>query len=278
LIANIGWGALRHLSRGLSGASLFLFSHIGIHVTLCAGLFGGGDELRLDVWVEEGKTSWTGTGGNQQVELPFAIHLHRFSIDWFDPQLTVVRSGDGLFILPKGVDPLTLRPGKTAELMDHRVHVHEVTKSAPWSVEGDAIPAARITATDKDGNTKEGWVSSGSPLMPPMFVAIEKVGFAMTPPKPRRFHSEVTLLRPDQPPMKTEILVNRPLRFGPWWIYQKGYNLDGGPDARYSQFEAVRDPWLPAVYSGLALLAIGALLGLGRAAALLSPISQTDPP
>ena len=97
----------------------------------------------------------------------------------------------------------------------------------------------------------------------------------MTTAKARRYHSRIALLRPNEEALETEIEVNRPLRVGAWWIYQKGYDPSASPKERRSQFEVVRDPWLPVLYAGLGLMAIGSLLGFGRAAGILRPLTRT---
>lgn len=56
-----------------------------------------------------------------------------------------------------------------------------------------------------------------------------------------------------------ETSVNHPCSHKGWNIYQSDYDWAEG---NYSVLKMVRDPWLPVVYLGMALLAIGAVLGL----------------
>ncbi len=279
LLANLGWGILRHLSAGLRGSSLFLFNHVGVYVVAASALFGSGDVTRLDIWVREGELAWTGTEGRNRYEMPFAVHLHRFTIEYFPAQLTLIDSRNGEVLLPAGTDPLTLRQGKGAMLDGYRVVVREATSAAPWSVPGDdPIPAANIHVTAPDGNTGEGWVSCGSSVMPPVFVSVGEVAFAMPVPRVRLYESRFTLVPPAGEPIETSVRVNAPYKFEGWWLYQKGYNVEGGPGARYSQIEAVRDPWLPAVYAGLALMAVGSVLAIGRAGVLVRQLQNPKTP
>ncbi len=275
LLVNLGLATLKHIAAGLRGGALFALNHAGVFIVLSAGLFGSGDLQRYDVWVREGHMSWSGTDGRRTVELPFAIQLEKFSIEFFPPQATLMDSTTGEVLLPKGADPLTLRSGASGELMGVRIEVLESTMEAPWSVEGDPIPAARIRATAPDGKQEEGWLSCGSAVMPPLFVGLGQVTIAMPVPQSRKYESRVTLLRPDHGPLETSIQVNRPLRFGAWWLYQKGYNLKSEPGVRLSQIEAVHDPWLPVLYVGFATMSMGALFGLGRAAFLLKEQALT---
>ncbi len=269
LLANLGWGILNVMARGLRPSSLFLCNHLGVYVVGLATLFGSGDVERLDVWVREGDLAWSGIDGKHHHELPFAIHLHRFSLAYFPSQLTLIDS-EGRILLPDGTDPLRLWKGKEGELLGHRIEVLEFTESAPWSIPGDdPIPAAEIRVRGPDGSTAEGWVSCGSYVMPPVFLALGDFSLAMPVPRVRLYESRFTLVRPDGSAREAAVRVNEPLKVDGWWLYQKGYNVQGGPGERYSQIEAVRDPWLPVVYTGFGLMALGAVLALGRAGQLL---------
>jgi cytochrome c biogenesis protein ResB len=55
------------------------------------------------------------------------------------------------------------------------------------------------------------------------------------------------------------IEVNKPVSMDGWKIYQLSYDTAMGKWSRYSVFELVKDPWLPAVYTGIAMLLAGAL-------------------
>ena len=55
--------------------------------------------------------------------------------------------------------------------------------------------------------------------------------------------------------------VNHPCRHKGYRIYQAGYDQLGNS---YSIIKFVRDPWIPLVYAGMALLALASLIGLGR--------------
>ncbi len=269
LLTNLGWGILRHLEDGLRGSSLFLFNHIGVYCVGVATLFGSGDVVRLDMWVREGQIAWTGTDGKHHYEMPFAIDLHAFRREYFPAQLTVIDAHSGEILLHPRADMLDLSEGNSGTVLDYRLNVREVTDSAPWSVPGDPIPAAYVIAEAPDGRRSEGWISCGSYLMPPVFLGLGDVSFAMPEPRVRLYESDITIVLPEGEPQRTRLRVNEPVKIGGWWLYQKGYSLDGGPNARYSQIEAVRDPWLAVVFTGFGLMAIGALLTLGRAGQLL---------
>lgn len=82
---------------------------------------------------------------------------------------------------------------------------------------------------------------------------------ASTRPEPKSFTSDITVTFPDGKTKQAVVEVNRPYRRGSWMLYQSGYDRDAGPDSAYSVLKAVRDPWLPVVYAGILMLALGAV-------------------
>jgi len=48
--------------------------------------------------------------------------------------------------------------------------------------------------------------------------------------------------------------VNKPVNFKGWKIYQMGYDEQSGKFSTLSLIEAIRDPWLPAVYLGFFMI------------------------
>lgn len=57
------------------------------------------------------------------------------------------------------------------------------------------------------------------------------------------------------------VSVNHPLRHKGWMIYQYGYDSYEG---NYSVLKMVRDPWLPVVWLGMALMVLAAFSGMKR--------------
>lgn len=79
---------------------------------------------------------------------------------------------------------------------------------------------------------------------------------------PKRYASDLDILTRDGRRLHTVIEVNRPASAMGWRIYQYGYDrMPGttGHEGIVSILELVRDPWLPAVYTGIYMLIAGAL-------------------
>lgn len=56
---------------------------------------------------------------------------------------------------------------------------------------------------------------------------------------------------------KCETSVNHPCYYQGYWIYQSSYGNENGV---YSVLQVIADPWLPVIYLGMLLLAVGAFM------------------
>ena len=77
---------------------------------------------------------------------------------------------------------------------------------------------------------------------------------------PRRFASDIQILTKTGKNIQTTVDVNKPVEVDGWKIYQYGYDTQMGAQSTTSILELVSDPWLPAVYTGIYLMLLGALL------------------
>jgi len=93
------------------------------------------------------------------------------------------------------------------------------------------------------------------------------------PGAPKRFAAEVTVLRHNQKFEDVSIEVNRPLRRDGWTLYLTNYDLSPNGQTDQCLIEAVRDPWLPSVYTGIFLMLGGAVAMLFR-----NPFESCLPP
>lgn len=78
--------------------------------------------------------------------------------------------------------------------------------------------------------------------------------------QPKRYASEIVVRTKSGDVKHTIVDVNKPVRINGWKIYQYGYDTQKGAQSQMSILELVRDPWLPAVYTGIYLMLFGALL------------------
>ena len=116
------------------------------------------------------------------------------------------------------------------------------------------------------GETERGWLLARFPGFPPLGLSRTLrsgriVFLDRGSERVQSYASEVTILRDGAPAAKGRIEVNRPLRIGGWKVYQSTYDRTGW---QWSGLEFVRDPGVPLVYCGFALLALGVTLWTAR--------------
>ena len=76
---------------------------------------------------------------------------------------------------------------------------------------------------------------------------------------PKRFASEIQILTKSGKKIETTVDVNKPIEVEGWKIYQYSYDTQMGAMSQTSILELVRDPWLPAVYTGIYMMLAGAV-------------------
>ena len=249
--------------------------HVGLLVAVLCATLGSADMRRLTMTVRVGSTEWRATDALEVMhELPVAIELHDFTIDEYPPKVMAVDNATGA-ILPEGKgEHLLLDEGVEAGVVNGwSVEVlDKIDYAAPTSAYADttdyvewptmgATSAARIRVTPPDGGSpREGWVSCGSFAFPYRALRADSaVSFIMPDREPRRFASQVTIYTQSGLVEDTLIEVNKPAKVEGWKIYQLSYDETKGRWSDISVFEFVTDPWLPCVYAGILLMALGAV-------------------
>ncbi len=178
--------------------------------------------------------------------------------------LAVVRSKEGLLttrtgmyaLAPVALGTTVLKPGR----------LYSVRTSGDWeAVEGlrpQPVGAAKVVAV-KNGLRREGWIATG----PGTFDYLELEGNAvlmLMEPTPKTFRSEVVA-----DGLSYSIRVNDPLMHHGWQLSQSSYQVS--PEGlTFSILGAKRDPSIPVVWTGLALLLVGTLGALWLLPSLLN--------
>ena len=115
------------------------------------------------------------------------------------------------------------------------------------------VSRSKLTVTQ--GQTANVAYSSDGFLVPlPFDVSLEefKIDYYTGTKAPRQFTSN--LIIGDE---KMSVSVNHPLSYKGYTFFQDGYDPVAG---RYTVLQVVRDPWLPLVYLGMLLLAVGSVM------------------
>lgn len=254
----------------------FFLNHLGLFIVLTAATLGNADMQRLTMNVAEGSVEWRAMDGNGELkEMDLAIELNDFSIDEYPPKLLVVHNetGEALpagapqhILLEEGTTEGTLYNGQwhiaIDSVMPYCAMVPDSTGvryEAYYSL--GATTAAHVKA-QKEGadNVIEGWVSCGSFVIPFNSLKLDdECSLVMPELEPRRYASAVTVYSKAGEAVSDTITVNHPLKIEGWNIYQLSYDDSKGRWSDVSVFELVRDPWLPVVYLGIIMMALGAV-------------------
>ncbi len=278
LLLSLGTLSFKRLSVWNRKNIFFFINHAGLFLALLGAGLGASEMQRFVMFVDEGKTEWRVYNENQEaMELPLAITLHDFSMEYYPPKLALINRKTGEALPLDKPEFFQLAP-KTVhgQLDEYRLEILTYLHHAVWAgnneyKEYDMIgssPAAKIQITStKTGESKTGWVTTGNmqQFVSALYINDEHA-LVMTKADPKRFLSDITVLTKDGQKIDAILEVNRPLRVGSWVIYQYGYDEDLGALSPYSSFELVYDPWIYLVYCGLIMLCLGSvfLIWLGR--------------
>ncbi|MGI6222343.1 MAG: cytochrome c biogenesis protein ResB [Prevotella sp.] len=238
---------------------VFLF-HLGLLIVLLCASLGSSDMQRLKMTVGKDTPEWRAFDDMGTIhELPIAIQLLDFNIEEYPPRLLLVDNDSGTVVETENlggwrVDTLK-KMEESAPMM-----TRDTTYYISWREPGN-VRAWLVRATSPDGKTvKQGWLTCGSYRFPMQLLKVsQQYSIAMAEPEPMRYLSQVQILTKTGKNIFTDIEVNHPFTVDGWKIYQYSYDEKMGKWSDVSVLELVRDPWLPAVYFGILLLALGSI-------------------
>lgn len=247
----------------------FILNHLGLWLTLVVAMVGSGDLKRLSInLLEDGKANNIAISQNgDQYKLPFELKLVDFDIDEYTPRLVLANVETGDFAMKKGEAPIYIETGKSYTLSSWKVTIQKIV---PDAIMGDSslmeektpgsFPAAFVhieeIKTKQDTNV---WLGTGSYAFNPVFLKVTPdTLIGLTMPQPKRFHSKVVIKDENKVDTVT-IEVNKPYTVKGWTIYQLSYDESKGKWSKLSVLEAVSDPWLKLVYTGIFMMLAGSI-------------------
>ncbi|MFO8028973.1 MAG: hypothetical protein R6U28_03860 [Cyclonatronaceae bacterium] len=247
----------------------FLLNHLGLWIVIAGGILGSGDLQRVTMTLSDGQTVWYGTDREgRTVELPLALELQRFHMEEYPPKMGMLDPGQGRLIIRGEEGLVEVEQGRTGhmsgwdyEILQYYVESARISdRFEPVRTIG-AAPSARVRAVHTArGDTVTGWITCGSFNMEHQFLELEEDrALAMTVPQSKRYMSLARLYTRSGDKRMIDIEVNEPYSAEGWNLYQFSYDERFGKWSPVSIIEAVRDPWLPLVYTGFIMLLIGAL-------------------
>jgi hypothetical protein len=255
----------------------FAASHLGLWIIIFSAGLSTGDLERYQIAVEEGNTVSKGINLDyNEHNFPFSIQLLDFRIDEFPAKLAFVDIKTNQ-INTKIKNNLTLiEDGIAVNIDQYEVKILKYIPSAAGGPDSGYIPsndslsaqAALIAIKNNETKTvTEGWISSGSPSIKASYLKADSNSFfAMTLPDPKKFSSRIIINKSTGAKDTVILEVNKPYKVDGWLLYQIGYDKDMGKYSKLSILEAVRDPWIPIIYTGVFLLIAGAgfMFWMGR--------------
>lgn len=99
-------------------------------------------------------------------------------------------------------------------------------------------------------------------------------------PPVREYRSRVTVTEPGKPPYVANVRVNHPVKVRGYHIYQMSWGQSqdmAGRPVTYTVLQFIRDPGLPVVYTGFAVLFAGVLLFAARVFRVAVPDAREVP-
>jgi hypothetical protein len=248
----------------------FMLFHGGFWLALSCGLLGTTQLERLVVPLYEGKASDVAYNreADKAIHLPFSIYLKEFRIEQYAPKFALYDPRHDQLVETKSKLIPEIRKGVKAEwagigsvtVLDYLPDALPDASGMPVPVEGKkGVPFAKVRI-DENGKVSEQWISSGGPQLKPRFVPMGSDFIVMADGSPKAFRSDVTLIGAGGERKTAALEVNKPVDFHGWKLYQVGYDEKAGRWSTLSLVEAVRDPWLPAVYLGFFMIMAGNVL------------------
>jgi hypothetical protein len=269
LLILLGIVTLKRLTPfNLKNAGFFL-NHFGLFLVLFSTALGGSDVRTMNMDCYENQTESKATDENGTLmELPLSIKLLNFDIEEFRPKVAIINNKTGKIVTENGQQKLELLDREAFDLYQFHLDVdtfyansNRVGENYSNLNQSGSSPSAKVKVTSlTDKSVISGWICSGSYKMQPEVLHLnENYSLIMLPAEPKKFSSEVSIMTKDGKSQTTTIEVNRPFKINGWTIYQLGYNTEMGRWSDRSVLQLVRDPWLPAVYTGIFLMMAGAI-------------------
>ncbi len=246
----------------------FVLNHLGLWILVVSASLGSADAIKLGMTLTGDQATFAAFDHKGNAYNPgFALQLLRFNIDEYPPELGIIDTRTGSLLNPKQHLMKSAKSAK-ADFGQWTLEVSEFFAGAQKDSAGfyasnayGNAPAAFVSAYHRiTGQHVTGWVSPGSPFIYPKSLELGNYeAVAMTSGRPRKYTSTIRAYTDMGHSEDFSIEVNKPAKFMGWTIYQTGYDVPMGKWSKRSMVQIVRDPWLPAVYTGIFMILAGAL-------------------
>ncbi len=247
----------------------FFLNHAGLFMMLIAASMGSADVEKRNMRLLEGRAEFNTVDDFGNVhQMPFAIKLIDFKIEEYPPKIGLMDKSTSTFLMDKDGMLPEVYDGLVFQSGDWEICVSKyLPLAAPDSLgfipsnEMGAVPALFVMAENKINQKKaKGWVSNGSFNQKPVYLHLSgQEAVVLSIAAPKEFSSDIRFFRSMDDYEDFTIKVNQPVSIAGWDIYQIGYNEKMGRWSQISILQMVRDPWLPAVYTGIFMVLLGSV-------------------
>jgi hypothetical protein len=250
-----------------------LLMHLGCILILLGGMWGSKaghimqkqlfginkvvrGQLRLKIGDQDPKSRVVAEDSNSVRELPFAVRLKDFRMEYYEPGEVIIKTRAGQ------MRRLSAKPGAQVSLGESgRITVQqsfknfklrvEDDKRIPYDDPGGSNPAVQLLVEKPDGTTMTGYVFE---YFPPVFP--EALGFDPTYRREvKDYVSEIEVVADGRAVAAKAVEVNHPLHYGGYHLYQ--HSLDEDDAGQYTILLVVSDSGLNVVYGGYVMLIAG---------------------
>lgn len=243
----------------------FLINHLGILIVLLFASLAAFDLIRTTMYIEKNKVIWYAFKDNKEiVELPFAIELKDFRIDYFEPNVQLLKIKD---INKNKLDLISQHSisDNYFRLKDIYIKVNKVIPFA-WFMQDTIVTSfspgytKAVNVTITHNNKKiDAWLSYPTFAQNARYVRIKDYIIMLSTPQAKKYVSDVKIYDKSGKIYDDSILVNHPLDIFGWKIYQKDYDQNLGEFSNISILEVNHDRWLPIIYFGIFMMIIGSI-------------------
>lgn len=269
LLVTLGFAILRRLIPLSRRNIIFTMNHFGLWLVLLAGSLGQADKEEVIIQAGQDQLVWYGQNEYTGImELPFALELQEFIVKEYPPRLALFHQA-GALVKARGDQWTSVDEPGIFTIDSFDIHLETyfpeafVKPDTILNVQGIAgtAPAARVRVTPPSGKKVQGWISPGGSITPPRSLELSPDFYlALLPPEPAYYGARVRLYTQSGIDGESRLIeVNHPIKAEGWWIYLQSFDQAMGRKAERYTFLAVKDPWLPLVYTGLCFMIAGAL-------------------
>lgn len=266
----------KRINKNISVKNIgFIMNHVGLFIVVFFIYIGHSDLKKVQLKISKNK-GYINKGINKQSQvstIPFKIELKDFDINEYNPQIAIVENSTKKISIEIENNLSHIDKNFNKGIMVWNI---KVKTFIPYSIyngnrfiesnKEKAAPAAFFEIINKKSKErKTGWVSCGSERVPLAYMKLnERYNLMMIRPKIKEYISKLNIINNSDTLKNMSLKVNHPINIGNWDIYQLSYNIKKGKWSDFSIIEAVYDPWIKFIYTGVFMLILGSFILLKK--------------